>query len=120
MRKSSRPAKQLSRRHFMTATGGAAIVSAVAGPIYAQAQTPNGNAPLTAEQNLTLVNGRIHTMDARNSIVSSVSIRNGRIVSADNVAPSASPDARVIDLKGATAVPGLIEAHTHTVSLANR
>jgi predicted amidohydrolase YtcJ len=69
---------------------------------------------------MTFINGRIYTMDGANTVASSVSIRNGRFVSVGNTAPPATPDARVIDLKGRTVVPGLIEAHIHSVSLANR
>jgi hypothetical protein len=68
---------------------------------------------------LTFVNGRIHTMDDSGSVVSAVAIRNGRFVSVGNAA-NPGPGARVINLKGRTVVPGLLESHTHFVSLANR
>ena len=74
-----------------------------------------------AAQDLNLVNGRIHTLDARNSVVSAVAIRNGRIASVGNYGTArARPNTRVIDLRGRTVVPGLIEGHIHSVSLANR
>jgi len=66
---------------------------------------------------LLLTNGRIHTMDDQSSILSSVGIRDGRFVPAGDIARS---QAQVIDLRGKTVVPGLIESHTHFVSLANR
>jgi predicted amidohydrolase YtcJ len=59
-------------------------------------------------------------MDARNTIVRSVTIRNGRFVTVSDAAPASRTGARVIDLKGRTAVPGLVEGHIHSVSLANR
>ena len=68
---------------------------------------------------LVFVNGRIHTMDDRNSIVNSVAIKNGRFVSVGR-AEHDGGEARVINLHGRTVVPGLIESHTHFVSLANR
>jgi predicted amidohydrolase YtcJ len=68
---------------------------------------------------LVFVNGRIHTMDERNSVVSSVAIKNGRFASVGN-AEHGGGEARVINLHGRTVVPGLIESHTHFVSLANR
>src|SRR5205814_2571565 len=49
----------------------------------------------------------------------SVTIRNGRFVNV-NAAPAAGPGVRVINLGGRTVVPGLIEPHIHSVSLANR
>ncbi|HET9132529.1 MAG TPA: amidohydrolase family protein, partial [Terriglobia bacterium] len=69
---------------------------------------------------LNLINGRIHTMNGTDTIASAVSIRNGRFISIGNTAPAAGADTRVIDLKGRTVVPGLIEAHIHSVSLGNR
>ena len=83
----------------------------------APAQLPSGNA---GDATLALTNGRIHTMNAANAIVSSVTIRNGRFVAVGNTAPAANANTRVIDLRGRTVVPGLIEAHIHSVSLANR
>jgi predicted amidohydrolase YtcJ len=71
------------------------------------------------EDTLVLTNGRIHTMDAANTIATSVAIRNGRFV-AINAAPAAGPGVRTINLGGRTVVPGLVEPHIHIVSLANR
>ena len=81
-----------------------------------QAPTP----PFDDEITLALVNGRIHTMDARDTVVNTVSIRNGRFVTVGGSPPKRGPNVRVIDLKGRTAVPGLIEPHIHSVSLGNR
>src|SRR5579862_7892865 len=104
--------KNLSRRHFFAATAGMAVSTA------ASAQVPVVNpAP---EQDLLLVNGRIHTMDNRNTIATAVTIRNGRFTAAGTTRPATQPGMRVIDLKGRTVVPGLIEAHIHSVSLGNR
>src|SRR5439155_14960519 len=68
---------------------------------------------------LPFVNGRIHTMDDDNSVVSSVAIRDSRFVAVGNAA-NPGPGSNVINLHGRTVVPGLIESHTHFVSLANR
>ena len=72
------------------------------------------------DSTLNLINGRIHTMNGTNTIASAVSIRDGRFISVGNTAPAAPAGTRVIDLKGRTVVPGLIEAHIHSVSLGNR
>ena len=62
---------------------------------------------------LILVNGDIHTMDDDDTVVSSVAIEGGRIaVLGDDLKPR-GPDARTIDLKGHTAIPGLIDNHVH-------
>jgi predicted amidohydrolase YtcJ len=52
--------------------------------------------------------------------VRSVTIRNGRFVTVSDAAPRPAAGARVIDLKGRTVIPGIIEGHIHSVSLANR
>jgi predicted amidohydrolase YtcJ len=71
-------------------------------------------------QDLLLINGRIHTMDARNTVANSVLARNGRFAAVGNVSLPVSAQTQVIDLGGRTVVPGLIEGHIHSVSLANR
>jgi len=73
---------------------------------------------------LALVNGRIHTLDTRDgtrdTVANTVTIRNGRFVAVGGPRPKAGPAVRVIDLRGRTVVPGLVEPHIHIVSLANR
>jgi hypothetical protein len=78
-----------------------------------------GSSAWRTARDLALVNGRIHTMDARNSIATMVTIRNGRFATVGGAARPPS-DTQVIDLRGRTVVPGLIEGHIHSVSLANR
>ena len=68
-------------------------------------------------RDLRLANGRIHTMDERNSVVTSVTIRDGRF--ADSAA-KLRPCARTINLRGRTVVPGLIDNHNHFVLLGLR
>ena len=65
------------------------------------------------------MNGKIHTMDDANRVVNSVTIQDGRFVDVSKNSHGGH-DATVIDLRGRTVVPGLIESHTHFVSLANR
>ena len=98
--------KRLSRRQFL------AIAAVLSG------QASRGG--VTSAPELNLVNGRIYTMDSRNTIARAVSIRNGRFVTVGNTAPGRGTNTRVIDLKGRTVVPGIIEGHIHSVSLANR
>ena len=97
-----------TRRHFIAATAGAAAATA-----FGQA----------APETLLLTNGRIHTMDAANTIASSILIHNGRIAAVNgkpNTPKWPAQTVRTINLRGATVVPGLIEPHIHIVSLANR
>lgn len=72
-------------------------------------------------RDLRLVNGKIHTLDASNSIVSSVTIKDGKFASVgDNGQPGGGPCMRVINLGGRTAVPGLIDNHNHFLLLGLR
>ena len=122
MKKTPRHTHESSRRSFIGTVAGAGIGIAAGAPdAMLSAQAPQATPAATgAAQDLNLVNGRIHTLDARNSVVSAVAIRNRRIVSAGNSTPPRTANTRVIDLRGRTVVPGLIEGHVHIVSLANR
>jgi imidazolonepropionase-like amidohydrolase len=111
--------KRQSRRRFLAVSAGTAI-GIGAGPAeeMLSAQTP---APgVLDETTIVLVNGKIHTFDAANSIVNTVTIRHNRIVSVGGPAPKAGPGVRIINLRGRTVVPGLVEPHIHIVSLGNR
>ena len=115
----------LSRRQFIgaAAAGAAAALGTGTATATMSAQTPQvAGAGVRAQPDATLVlvNGRIHTMDARNTVARTVSIRNGRFVTVGDAAPARAAATRVIDLKGRTVVPGVIEGHVHIVSLANR
>jgi predicted amidohydrolase YtcJ len=72
-------------------------------------------------RDVKLVNGRIYTLDARNSIVSTVTIENGRFTAVGrDGAPGGGPCMGVINLRGRTAVPGLIDNHNHIILLGLR
>jgi predicted amidohydrolase YtcJ len=68
-------------------------------------------------RDLRLVNGKIVTMDARNSVLSSVTIQNGRF---DFSGGKPGPCTKTINLHGRTAVPGLIDNHNHILLLGMR
>ena len=107
--------KHPSRRSFLAASAGAAALPAA---LDLSGQTPAavGGEDIT----LALVNGKIHTMDAANTVATSVTIRNGRFIAVGGHPPKAGRGVKVIDLRGHTAVAGLVEPHIHIVSLANR
>jgi predicted amidohydrolase YtcJ len=77
--------------------------------------------PCAGARDLRLTNGKIVTMDARGSTVSEVTIQNGRFTA---VGPRRNqrlgPCTRENNLRGRTAVPGLIDNHNHIVLLGNR
>jgi predicted amidohydrolase YtcJ len=68
---------------------------------------------------LVLINGVVHTMDSANSVAEAVSVRDGRIVRVGRTADleaMAGSGTRVVDLGGATVLPGFIDSHTHFLS----
>lgn len=109
--------QRLSRRGMLKA-GAMSGIATVAGA--AQAAPPDDARRGPDPDEIVLINGRIHTMDAKNSVVRSVAIKQGRIVYAGVDGRAALGRANIIDLRGRTVVPGLVEPHVHIVSLANR
>ena len=100
-----------SRRRFLATSAGAAAASTLSAQ-----NTP----PAAEDVTLALINGKIHTSDARDTVVNTVTIRNGRFLTVGGRPPKAGPLVKVIDLRGRTVVAGLVEPHIHIVSLANR
>jgi len=71
---------------------------------------------------LILTNGNIYTQDRARPRVEAVAIQADRVVYVGDDAGAArfaGPGTRRIDLKGATVVPGLIDAHGHVESLGH-
>jgi predicted amidohydrolase YtcJ len=65
---------------------------------------------------LVLLNGKILTVDARDSIAQAVAIAGGKIVavgSNEDVRARIGSNTQTIDLRGRTATPGLIDTHVH-------
>lgn len=70
---------------------------------------------------LVLVNGKVITVDARDSVAQAVAIAGDRITAVGTTADIrrlASPRTRVVDLQGRTVVPGLIDSHLHAIRAA--
>ena len=71
---------------------------------------------------LILTNGRIYTVDNARPVASAIAVRNERIVFVGSDAEAkalAGPATQVIDLRGATVVPGIVDAHAHLLGLGN-
>ena len=110
--------QEQSRRRFLIGAVSAAGIAALPD---AEVLSGQPAALGTLDETMTvLVNGRIHTMDAASTEVSTVSLRHNRIVAVGGPAPKPGRGIRIIDLKGRTVVPGLVEPHIHIVSLGNR
>jgi predicted amidohydrolase YtcJ len=68
--------------------------------------------------NLLLVNGRIATQDSRQSFVTALAIKNGRIHATGDTATIMAHKGsatRVVELNGRTVIPGLIDSHSHPI-----
>ncbi len=81
--------------------------------LYAQ-NFPDAHSPGGAD--LLLVNGKIITVDAKDSIAQAIAIQDGKIVAVGSnadVRKYAAKNARIFDLHGRTATPGLIDSHCH-------
>src|SRR5258706_7693761 len=116
-----------SRRRF---TEGAEAAAAASGSMLSSAAREEEDAdekrghrrrPPNDAPDTVLINGKIHTMDDENTIVSSVSITDGRFAEAGHATRGQhGHDTRVIDLRGRTVVPGIIDNHNHIVLMGNR
>jgi predicted amidohydrolase YtcJ len=78
-----------------------------------------------AQQSVDTVvtNGKILTVDKDFRIVQALAVDDGRIVArgtSEEVARYAGPNTRVIDVAGATVVPGLIDNHFHLTRAVDR
>src|ERR1700733_9589902 len=78
-------------------------------------------APLLAvaqpeKADLILIHGQVLSVDAHDSIAQGIAVRRGVIIkigSDAEVQALAAPNAQIVDLKGRTATPGLIDTHAH-------
>lgn len=114
----------LSRRQLLGAGAAAGVAAAFGLPDAQQAaaagQVTQAPAQDSAGAELVLINGRIHTMDGNDTVVSTVTIRTGRFAAVGGAAPKPARGLRVVDLKGHTVVPGIIDNHNHVVLMGNR
>jgi predicted amidohydrolase YtcJ len=100
--------RRLRSRRIAIAVASLAVVASLARP------EPPARPPLTADR--VLLNGRILTVDAQDSIAQALAIKDGRILAlgpTSEIEPLAGPRTERIDLKGLTATPGLLDAHCH-------
>jgi predicted amidohydrolase YtcJ len=104
----------MRRREILTGAG--TTIAAALGPglpSQARAQAPAGSA---RPADIVLRNGKIITVDRNFMIAQSIAVAGDRILA---VGPDAAmtavtaPATRVVDLRGKTVMPGLIDGHAH-------
>jgi predicted amidohydrolase YtcJ len=97
---------------------GAAAADAEAGTAVSAAGPGSGRKKSFSE--IALVNGKIHTMDGSNRVVSSVLIRDGYFFRVGDTLSGSGSNVRKIDLGGRTVLPGLVDTHNHIVLMGLR
>jgi len=110
-----RPNKEISRRKFI---GMAAAASA--GLILSACSQPNKSLlpSIESEADLVVQNGKVITVDPENSITQAVVAKDGLIIRTgtdEDIKPYIGPKTVVIDLKGKTITPGLVDSHIHVL-----
>ena len=105
-----------SRRNFVKAAAAGTALGA-GGSMLGNALAHDGDRDefsCNGSADIALVNGRILTMDPQNRVVSAVAIRNGRFAEIGHPR-DLGRCAQVINLHGATVIPGLIDSHCHFI-----
>ena len=91
-----------------------ALTIAILAPAFAVAAEP---------PDLVLVNGKVVTVDDCFSIAQAIAVKGGRIVAVGSnaaIRKLAGPDTKLIDARGHTVIPGLIDNHAHFVRVAEK
>src|SRR5437867_10347003 len=114
--------KSFSRRRLLRFSAAAGVTAILGEPVsFAGTQQSGPRTPVPAPADeLVFMNGKIHTMDRNNTVVQTVSIKNGRFSTVGGAVPRKGPGIRIIDLRGRTVVPGIIDNHNHVVLMGNR
>jgi predicted amidohydrolase YtcJ len=106
--------QSIPRRRFLQATGAAAATGIAAGHPSVAQTLPAGPAMRPAD--LILRNAKIITVDRDFTIAQAVAVAGERILAVgtnEAAAAHSAPTTRVVDLKGRTVMPGLIDGHAH-------
>jgi predicted amidohydrolase YtcJ len=108
--------KSIPRRQFLKKAG-TAVATGLASNLSAPAQAQTASSQLsTPPADIILKNGKVITIDRDFTIAQAVAIAGDRIVAVGSEAAMAAhvaPATRVVDLKGRTVTPGIIDGHAH-------
>jgi hypothetical protein len=80
-------------------------------------------APPAQPADIVFTNGNIYTVNARQPYAAAIAVKGDRIVfvgSNANAKRYQGPNTRVVDLHGATVLPGLADAHAHFIGIGQR
>ncbi len=89
------------------------LAFALPGSVFAQAARP---------ADLIVTGGRIYTVDVTRPVAEAFAVRGGRFVlvgTRRDVMMLKGPQTQMVDLRGAVAYPGFIDAHAHLLGLGN-
>ncbi|HXS80767.1 MAG TPA: amidohydrolase family protein, partial [Gammaproteobacteria bacterium] len=79
------------------------------------------SAAMAQPPDLVLLDGKVVIVDAGSSLREAIAIRDGKILRVGSTAEIrrlAEPKTRVVELRGRTVIPGLIDSHLHAVRAA--
>src|SRR5262245_4750675 len=107
----------IQRRQFLKAAAGAALTPGASLPAAAQtAAAAQDSAAIARPADLVLKNAKVITVDPRFTIAQAIAIAGERILAVGTdavMAAHAAPWTQVLDLKGKTIIPGLVDGHAH-------
>jgi predicted amidohydrolase YtcJ len=78
---------------------------------------------LTLNADLVLLNGKIITVDQLGTVSEAAAVLNGKfqaVGSKKEITSLVGEETKIIDLKGKTVIPGIIDSHTHPSNIAAR
>jgi predicted amidohydrolase YtcJ len=93
-------------------------IAFVAGP----STTLRGSQQQSQPADLVVVNGKVVTLDSGSTVVQATAVRGGKFVavgSNEEVRRLAGPQTRLIDARGRTVIPGIIDTHVHATGVAS-